>query len=529
MKKFNILAQCIPSKHYMVNIDERLAKIKEMVDDGEYFVINRSRQYGKTTTLWQMREYLQQDYAVIHLDFQEMGHEEFSDVHTFCTAFAELVCDRIFGENRKLLSQELLKSMEKDASEGKLTSLRRLFRYLNSLCDTAAKPVVLMIDEVDNATNNQIFLDFLAQLRANYIQRESVPTFQSVVLAGVYDIRNLKRKIRSDEKHKVNSPWNVAAPFEIDMSLSEDGIAGMLREYEGDHHTGMDVKAVAKPIREYTEGYPYLVSAICKIIDEKLMPGNGWISGNAAWSEQGVTEAVKIILHDRNTLFDSLIKQVESYPELKKLLWSILFEGKDYSYGMMFDTIRLAEMLGFVREKDEKVVISNRIFETMLYDLFIIEAEINGGADKRKGFVSKEFIVDGRLDMEMVLRRFTKNFQEVYGGKDDDFVERQGRMLFLLYLKPIINGTGNYYVEAETRDARRTDIIVDYLGERFIIELKIWRGEKYQADGEKQLAAYLDSYGLDKGYLLTFCFNRKKETGVEIVHCSGKTIVEAIV
>ena len=41
-------------------------------------------------------------------------------------------------------------------------------------------------------------------------------------------------------------------------------------------------------------------------------------------------------------------------------------------------------------------------------------------------------------------------------------------------LKPIINGTGNYYLEAQTRDERRTDVIVDYLGEQFIVELKIW-------------------------------------------------------
>ena len=54
------------------------------------------------------------------------------------------------------------------------------------------------------------------------------------------------------------------------------------------------------------------------------------------------------------------------------------------------------------------------------------------------------------------------------------FIEENGRKLFLLYLKPIINGTGNYYIEARTRDSRRTDVIVDYKGKRFIIELKIW-------------------------------------------------------
>lgn len=33
---------------------------------------------------------------------------------------------------------------------------------------------------------------------------------------------------------------------------------------------------------------------------------------------------------------------------------------------------------------------------------------------------------------------------------------------------------GNYYIEAQTRDAKRTDVIVDYLGEQFIVELKIF-------------------------------------------------------
>jgi len=46
--------------------------------------------------------------------------------------------------------------------------------------------------------------------------------------------------------------------FDIDMSLSEPGIQGMLEEYEADHHTGMDTRAVTGQIREYTNGYPYL-------------------------------------------------------------------------------------------------------------------------------------------------------------------------------------------------------------------------------------------------------------------------------
>lgn len=53
-------------------------------------------------------------------------------------------------------------------------------------------------------------------------------------------------------------------------------------------------------------------------------------------------------------------------------------------------------------------------------------------------------------------------------------------------MKPIINGTGNYYLEAQTRDAGRTDVVVDYRGEQFVVEMKIWRGNEYNERGESQ-------------------------------------------
>ena len=84
------------------------------------------------------------------------------------------------------------------------------------------------------------------------LKRDIQPTFRAVILAGVYDVKNLRRKIRPDEVHKYNSPWNIAADFKVDMSFSREEIAGMLDEYEKDYHTGMDVELLAGLIREYT-------------------------------------------------------------------------------------------------------------------------------------------------------------------------------------------------------------------------------------------------------------------------------------
>lgn len=121
------------------------------------------------------------------------------------------------------------------------------------------------------------------------------------------------------------------------------------------------------------------------------------------------------------------------------------------------------------------------------------------------------------------------HFTDIYGSRDEKFLEDEGRQYFLLYLKPIINGTGNYYIEARTRNLRRTDVIVDYGGEQHVIEMKIWHGEEYNKRGEQQLLGYLEDYHIERGYMLSFCFNRNKKIGVHDIFVDGKEITEAVV
>ena len=84
-------------------------------------------------------------------------------------------------------------------------------------------------------------------------------------------------------------------------------------------------------------------------------------------------------------------------------------------------------------------------------------------------------------------------------------------------------------MEAQTRNKERTDIIIDYRGEQFIVELKIWHGNAYNTRGEKQLIEYLEHYHVDKGYMLSFNFNKNKNSGVSEVQIGNKVIIEAVV
>ena len=127
------------------------------------------------------------------------------------------------------------------------------------------------------------------------------------------------------------------------------------------------------------------------------------------------------------------------------------------------------------------------------------------------------------------MQRFIVHFQDIYGDRDEKFVENEGRKYFMFYIKPIINGVGNYYIESRTRNNLRTDMIIDYLGHQYIIEMKIWRGDSYNKRGEQQLLEYLDAYHLDKGYMMSFCFNKNKTPGTHTVRIGHREIIEGIV
>lgn len=525
---FNTTGACIPSRHYMVNLNARLAKIKELVDNGDYFVINRARQYGKTTTLRALKEYLKNTYNVISLDFQMISFASLETETEFVNVLAEAFCEEL--EGFAAIPKVIKHSISQFYADGsKKQYLYNFFKALSKLCAKSDKPIVLMIDEVDNASNSQVFTDFLAQLRAYYLVRDAKPTFQSVILAGVYDIKNIRIKMRPDEAHKINSPWNIATDFNISMSFDTNDIAGMLCAYQNDHHISMDITQISQKIYDYTAGYPFLVSRICKLMDEALPNMRIW-NNESAWSCAGVVEAVKLIVNESNTLFDSLMGKVINNETLSKMLEEILFDGKTIAYNTDNHIMNLLTMYGFIYNKQGVVAISNRIFEMRLYNYFLSTPK----AQSNKLFDAasqdkNQFVTNGHLDMNLILCKFVKHFNELYGDKDEKFLEEEGRRYFLLYLRPIINGTGNYYIEAQTRNNRRTDVIVDYHGEQFVIELKIWRGQEYNARGEKQLTDYLEYYHKDTGYMISFDFNKKKAPGIYETRFGNKLIIEAIV
>ncbi|MBQ5336372.1 MAG: ATP-binding protein [Oscillospiraceae bacterium] len=374
MKEFNTTSACNPDDHYMVDIRDRIDEIRKLVDNKKYFTINRARQYGKTTTLSELYKVLKNDYIVLFLDFQGIDKDVFANGAVFSQAMARLIIDLHEFEDVPV-PEEILDAFEKlNAADTEKVKMDDLFRIFKRWIRKSDRPVVLIIDEVDSASNNQVFLDFLAQLRDGYTSRniKGTQTFHSVILAGVHDIKHLQLNIRPEKEHKLNSPWNIAADFDIDMSLPEEGIRNMLDEYEADCKTGMDTALIAKEIRNYTNGFPYFVSRICQIIDTKLVP-QYFSSLSEAWTAAGVDEAVRLILSEDNSFFESAMGKLEETPELKGQLRNIILKDDIVAYLPDDKEQKQLRIYGFINNNHNTVAVSNRIIEKWLYNNFFSE------------------------------------------------------------------------------------------------------------------------------------------------------------
>ena len=516
-REFNVTGSCNPKWHYMVDTPKRFQAVENLIDRGKYFTINRARQYGKTTMLNMIWRGLSDKYLIVKTSFEGVGDNPFKDEASFVKLFSGLIADELVAQNEELRYVEVWKNQD-------LADIGGLAKVISQFCQLYPRPVVVLIDEVDKSSNNQLFLSFLGMLRDLYLKRDVKGmdfTFHSVVLAGVYDVKNLKLKLRPDEERKYNSPWNIAADFNVDMTFHPDEIAQMLNDYENDMHTGMDIKAISEEIYKYTSGYPLLVSAICRIIDERL---------EALWTLDNVQQAVKIIAKGENiTLIDDLSKNLENNGELREFLYSIVVNGQEYSYSMIDPIVRMANMFSYIKENQRgKTMIHNLIFEEALF-VYFSNKTIREEGSRISPYVLN-YVQNGQLNMERVVTRFRDLIHEEYRGSTVPFLEREGRLLFLTFLKPIINGIGFYYVEPETRDNRRMDLVVTYDRQEFIVELKIWHGDKYEENGRDQLSLYLATRGMEEGYLVTFDFSKNKSTAEpQWLEVNGKRIFEAVV
>jgi len=405
-RRFNTTGVCIPHLHYMVDITNKLTKIKNMVYRGDYFVINRPRQYGKTTTMYMLEQELKDEYLVLSISFEGLGDLIFEEERTFSKTILKIFGDSIQFNNEKY-SAKLYELSEE------VNDLNAVSKAITNFCRFVNKEIVLFIDEVDKSSNNQLFMSFLGMLRNKFLLRQQGKDkiFSSVILAGVYDIKNLKLEIRQDDEKKYNSPWNIAVNFNVDMSFDSDEIATMLKEYSQDRNISIDIKAISEYIYFYTNGYPFLVSRLCQIIDEDIMSDN-----QKLWESEYINRAVKEILQENNTLFDDLIKNVENNIELREYIFDLIINSRDKTFNIDNPIINLGVVFGYFENFNGRVRVANRVFQERLYNYF--SSKLENKTDMSTYNFKENFIIENGLDFEKILLRFQQFIKEQYSSID---------------------------------------------------------------------------------------------------------------
>ena len=518
-REFNLTGVCVSNMHYIADTSEQTNEIFEnLIEPGKYFSILGGRQFGKTTTINLLTKIIdkQDDYLLIKTSFEAIGDIIYENEKTFSTGFLEILYyDTKFKD--KKLAEEF-----KTASKT-MIDYKTLSDFITDFSENKKRKIVLIIDEVDKSLNNQIFLSFLGLLRDKYIKRNQSEdySFHSVILAGVHDIKTLKIKIREGDEEKLNSPWNIAANFDVDLSFRPPQIVTLIDDYLTEH-TGVKVlqkKEISEKIYFYTNGYPFLVSLMCKMIAEKIITKRE----TQNWTLEDVKTAFEMIVNSAftTTLFDSIAKNLINNQKLYKFIYEIIVNNKNKPFVINNPNVLLAKTHGIIKN-DNGCKMHNPIFEQRIYDL-MLSIRLDNSTEKVL-YSSDEYYKGNDIDIEFILLRFQKFFKENFSHDNQQFLEKEARLVFLSYLIPIINSKGYIFKEPVVGDNRKMDLVFTYNNKRYVVELKIWRGEKYHQKAIRQLSDYLDIYSLKKGTLLIFNFNKNKKFKKEIIKYKDKEI-----
>lgn len=87
----------------------------------------------------------------------------------------------------------------------------------------------------------------------------------------------------------------------------------------------------------------------------------------------------------------------------------------------------------------------------------LIETSTDVGFYNEKSNLIRE---DGNLDVKKILLKFQQFMKHEYSEKRKSFLEADGRLLFLAFISPIINGTGFVFKEVQGGEEKRFELII---------------------------------------------------------------------
>jgi hypothetical protein len=483
---FNTTGPCFPDRHYMTPPLARLKGVEKLIAQGQYFVIHAPRQSGKTTYAYALMEKLnsQGSYTALQVNIQSAasGESPSDAMRIAATAIYDQALRHLPPPERPPAPHAL--------NWKQLDGVRS---YLGGWALQNPKPLVLLIDEADSL-QDELFLTLLRQLRAGFESRPAAFP-HSIALIGLRDVRDYQIQLRPDSLSLgTGSPFNIKAESFFIDSFSNQEVQALLEQHTAATGQPFEPAAIAE-IQRLSGGQPWLVNALANHIVSRILDDDYRQPITVALVQQ----ARDALIQRRDTHLDSLMDKLRE-PRVRAVV-SAVINGSTPDFDHYNDAILYARNLGIIAP-EPPVRFANPVYQEIIPRVLNLGFQESIPQDLADPLW---YIRDGKLNMDALLQAFQKFYRrhsEAWLEKYD-FREAGRQLLVMAFLQRIINGGGSIEREMAVGNGR-TDLVIHYGEEIFVLELKLKHRSDSEEEGREQLTRYLDRLGVNHGYLLLF-------------------------
>lgn len=509
-KFFNTAGPTKKDINYHIDLLSRVDwdEIQGLIDQQRYFILHAPRQTGKTSTLLGMMEELNSGdtYACSYANI-EAAQAARGDV----TRGVEAICSATARQIDMYLGTELTQWLHTEAKnisvEDKFSSL------LKHWSQTSAKPVILLLDEVD-ALIGDTLISLLRQIRAGYAARpEAFP--HSIILCGVRDIKDYRIHTKDQEIITGGSAFNIKAESIKMGNFSYDEC----KELWGQHTeaTGQTFEeSIWDKLWSDTKGQPWLVNALAHQLTwkNKLLRKDRSIS--ITFNHYMI--AREELIQSRATHLDQLtdkLREERVYNVISSIIGNSEFE---IIKTIKPDDQQYVEDLGLIVSKPN-VHISNDIYKEIIPRELTWIVQTNIPNQEQAWYINK----DNTINTKKLLLAFQAFFRKNADSWLQQFQYKEAgpQLLLQAFLQRIINGGGRIHREYALGRGR-TDIFIEwptseqgFFGamQHIVIETKILYANLDETikQGIEQTKEYMDKVNASEGVLIVFDRSSSKE------------------
>ena len=500
MKRFNTTGPCFPNEHYMLPALDRLPGIRELVADGNYFVVHAPRQTGKTTAMKALVKEInaQGDMFAMYCTLESLQNR--TDPEKTNLAIRDLVA---YNAEQSPFYSPVSDAPELRSERGGVGLAVRA--VLQNICKAVGKPVSIFFDEVDCLVGDAL-VSFLRQLRDGYVNRDIYPFPKSVALVGMLDVRDYKAQIRPDGQSLGQiSPFNIVRKDMLIPNFTESDIHALYAQHTAE--TGQEfADGVVEDVWRLTFGQPWLVNAIgCECVEEIHA-----LRYSEPITVYDVEAAKEAIIRRRDTHVDSLMERMRE-PRVRRIV-EPLISGDRSELTYNDDDYRYVTDLGLLRVDRGALVPANPMYAEII-GRYLSRGEQDA---MMRSVPETPWVKDDGLDMAGLMTAFQQFWRENSGADRDIMGYREAvpHLVLMAFLQRVTNGGGHINREMAVGTGR-LDLCVEFRGARYAIEVKTSDNFKDEKSYE-QCAKYLDSLGLDEGWMPIFEKSKDKSWNEKI-------------